>query len=88
MSFLKEVEKPAKRLGGEIGLDHPVERLTVRIPYALVMLGIGRSKLYEPIKQGEIETIKLGSATLVVADSLRALVQRQRSKLPDLGSGE
>lgn len=85
MSFLKDVKTDLKRHQAELAFDHPVERLTVRIPHAMAMLGIGRSKLYELIKDGEIETIKLGSATLVIADSLRALVQRQRSKLADLG---
>lgn len=42
------------------------------------VLGIGKSKLYELVKQGEIETIKIGSRTLVLHDQLAAFVDRQR----------
>lgn len=42
------------------------------------MLGISRFKLYELIGEGEIETIKLGNATLIIAESMLALVERRR----------
>lgn len=47
------------------------EPITVRIPTAIKMTGIGRSKLYELIKAGEIETVKIGSSTLIKVDSLQ-----------------
>lgn len=56
-------------------LPLPFEPLTVRIPVAVQMTGIGRSKLYLLIKVGEIETVKIGTATLVKVASLRRLVQ-------------
>lgn len=40
------------------------------------MTGIGRSKLYELIKAGEVETVKIGTATLVKVASLHRLVER------------
>jgi hypothetical protein len=52
-----------------------VEPLTVRIPEALRLTGIGRSKLYELIKSGDVETVKIGTATLVTMASLRRLVE-------------
>ena len=54
----------------------PLEPLTVRIPVAVKLTGIGRSKLYELIKTGEVETVKIGASTLVSVASLRRLVQR------------
>jgi excisionase family DNA binding protein len=51
--------------------------LTVRVPVAARMLGIGRTKLYELIAEHEIDVVKLGSATLVVVDSLQAFIERQ-----------
>lgn len=45
--------------------------LTVRIPEACRITGIGRSKLYELIKAGEIGIIKVGTITLVPVESLR-----------------
>lgn len=55
-------------------------QLTVRVPEALAMLGIGRTKLYALINDREIETIKIGKATLVLVSSLEALVERRRGQ--------
>jgi len=55
---------------------HPI---TVRIPVAVRMTGIGRSKLYELIGAGEIETIKVGSSRLVIVSSLKEFVERHRA---------
>jgi len=52
--------------------------LTVRIPAAVRMTGIGRSKLYELIAAGEIEIVKIGSVTLIPVASLQALIARHR----------
>lgn len=54
----------------------PIEPLTVRVPVAVQLTGIGRSKLYELIKSGDVETVKIGTATLVTMASLRRLVER------------
>lgn len=56
----------------------PLEPLTVRIPVAVQLTGIGRSKLYELISAGEIETAKVGSSTLITVASLRQLIQNGR----------
>lgn len=44
--------------------------LTVRIPEACRLTGIGRSKLYELIADGQIEVIKVGTISLVPVSSL------------------
>ena len=44
--------------------------LTVRVPEACRITGIGRSKLYELIRDGKIRTIKVGAMTLVPVSSL------------------
>ena len=49
------------------------EPLTVRIPVALRMTGIGRSKLYQLIQSRDIEIVKIGAVTLIPVDSLRRL---------------
>lgn len=54
----------------------PFEPLTVRIPVAIQLTGIGRSKLYELIKSGDVDTVKIGTATLITMASLRRLVER------------
>lgn len=52
--------------------------LTVRIPVAVRMTGIGRSKLYELIASGDIQVVKIGSSTLIPVASLQALIARHR----------
>lgn len=54
------------------------ERISVRIPEACRMIGIGRSKFYELIAAGDIETIKVGVRRLVLIRSLTAFVEKQR----------
>ena len=48
-----------------------------RAPLA-AMLGIGVTKLYELIKAGEVQTVKLGKVTLIPLSSLEAVVARHR----------
>lgn len=50
--------------------------ITVRIPEACRMTGIGRSKLYELIKAGDIPTIKVGSMTLVPVRGLERFLEK------------
>lgn len=57
----------------EVGRLDP---LTVRIPVAVKLTGIGRSKLYELIRAGELDVVKVGTAPLVTMTSLRRLVER------------
>ena len=56
----------------------PLERLSVRIPMAIQMTGIGRSKLYELIASGDIETAKVGASTLIIVASLKRLIEARR----------
>ncbi len=56
----------------------PPEPIAVRIPEAMRLTGIGRSKLYELIASGEIETAKIGTCTLITTASLRQLIERAR----------
>ena len=44
--------------------------IAVRIPQAIAMIGLSRSKLYEFIKAGDIEVIKIGRSTLIPVESL------------------
>lgn len=62
----------------EIGRPAGVAPITVRIPQAAQMLGVGRTTIYALINAGEIEAIKIGSATVIVVESLRAFVFRRQ----------
>jgi len=54
----------------------PVEPICVRINDAARMIGVGRTKLYELISKGEVETVKIGKATRVTTASLHELIIR------------
>lgn len=55
-----------------------IEPLTVTVADALRIIGIRRTKLYELIGSGDLETLKVGRRTLVLMDSLRSLIERGR----------
>ena len=59
-------------------LPLPLEPLTVCIPMAGQLTGIGRSKIYELIAAGKLDTVKVGASTLITVASLGRLVQRQQ----------
>ena len=52
----------------------PAEPISVRIAVAVKLTGIGRSTLYELIKSGEIETVKIGRSTYIPYRCLKKLV--------------
>ncbi len=56
----------------------PIEPLTVRIPVAVQITGIGRSKLYELISAGELDVVKIGASTLITMASLRRLIEKSQ----------
>jgi excisionase family DNA binding protein len=55
----------------------PMRPITVRIREACRITGIGRSKIYELIRDGDIETVKVGSLTLVTVAGLESFIARQ-----------
>ncbi len=52
--------------------------ICVRVNDAARMIGVGRTKLYELIAAGDVETVKLGKSTRVTTASLHNLITRQR----------
>ncbi|WP_371432468.1 helix-turn-helix domain-containing protein [Novosphingobium sp.] len=54
--------------------EQKLEPLTVRVSTAVRITGLSRSRIYELIQSGDIETVKVGRATLVQFRSLKALV--------------
>jgi hypothetical protein len=50
------------------------ERLSCTIPEACAATGLGRTKMYEEIAAGRVQTRKFGARTLIVVDSLVALI--------------
>ena len=52
----------------------PLEPISVRIAVAVQLTGICRSKLYELIASGHLETVKVGASTLILVASLKQLI--------------
>ncbi|WEK44737.1 MAG: helix-turn-helix domain-containing protein [Candidatus Sphingomonas colombiensis] len=51
-----------------------MEPLTITVNEACRTLGLGRTKIYELIRVGRLEILKIGKRTLVKTASVRALV--------------
>ena len=62
-----------------MSVQQPVEPICVKVNDAARMIGVGRTKLYELISSGELETIKIGKATRITTASLHRLVERCRA---------
>lgn len=60
-----------------------LEPISVRIPEAVRLTGLSRSRIYELMRSGDIEFAKVGSSTLIFVESLRILIGSRRSSLPD-----
>ena len=52
---------------------HESPKLAFTIAEACHAVGLGRSKIYELIGQGRLESRKIGSRTIIPAESLRKL---------------
>ena len=73
------IARDAHPAGSRSDLARP---LTVRVREACRLTGIGRSKLYELIADGEIETLKIGASTFIPMGSLEALIDRRLRDRP------
>jgi excisionase family DNA binding protein len=63
-----------------------VERgLLLRIEAAAILLGIGRTTMYELIGRGRIPVVRIGRRTLVHRSDLERFAHEQRHPPPDAG---
>lgn len=63
-----------------MSVEPSLQPITVRIRDACRMTGIGRSKFYELIGAGEIETVKVGRVRLVPVAGLTAFLDGKRPR--------
>ncbi|HEY9563922.1 MAG TPA: helix-turn-helix domain-containing protein [Nocardioides sp.] len=54
--------------------------LLVQVPVAARMLGIGRTKVYELVNDGELELVHIGCRSLVPVDSVQSFSDRLREQ--------
>jgi hypothetical protein len=63
------------------------DRISCTIPEASAATGLSRSKLYQEIAVGRIETSKVGGRTLVIVSSLEKLIATGSPlPVPDTGA--
>ena len=60
------------------------EPISVKIPEAVRLSGLSRSRVYELMKSGDIEYAKVGSSTLILVESLRRFIRSRRSSGKDV----
>jgi hypothetical protein len=58
----------------------PLKPLTVTVKVAREVIGTGATKMWELIREGEVETIKIGRRTLVIFASLENLIARKKGR--------
>jgi len=53
---------------------HPQNKLAYSVKEAVIASSLGRTKIYELISSGELKATRVGGRTLILAESLRALI--------------
>ena len=53
------------------------EIITATIPEFRRLSGISRSRIYELLDRGEIESVHIGARRLIIIDSYRRLIERR-----------
>lgn len=56
--------------------------ITATIPDFRRLSGIGRSRIYELLDTGELESVCVGKRRLILIDSYRRLIERLRDRRP------
>ncbi len=63
-----------------------VERgVLLRVEAAAILLGIGRTKMYDLIGRGHVRVVRIGRRTLVHRDDLERFAREQRAREGDVG---
>lgn len=65
----------------EVAAKQRMVPISVKIPEAVRVSGISRSRLYELMRSGDIEFAKVGNSTLILVESLRRFIDDHRASL-------
>ena len=60
------------------GKPQQIDPISVRIPEAIRMIGVGRTTIYQLIASGDLEAAKVGRSTVVFVDSVRRYLSANR----------
>lgn len=64
-----------------------MEKITCTVKEALAASGLGKTKMFELITQGRLQTVKVGTRRLVQVDSLRELLSYNPVHKPNADLG-
>lgn len=56
------------------------ERLTLSVPVAAAMVGIGRSTLYELVRSGHVRSVRLGKRIVIPITVIEALLRGETTE--------
>jgi hypothetical protein len=56
--------------------------ITANIGQFMRLSGLGRSRVYELLTSGELDSVYIGSRRLILVDSYRRLIERERTAGP------
>lgn len=62
------------------------EPISVKVPEAVRLTGLSRSRIYELMKSGDIAFAKVGSSTLILVESLRQFIHCRRAVKDEAGA--
>jgi excisionase family DNA binding protein len=65
--------------GAEKGRGDP-DPISVKIPVAVRLTGLSRSRIYELMRSGEIEYVKVGRSTLIPFENLREFIKNRAAR--------
>jgi len=57
------------------GRHHMIKTITVTIPQACEITGLGRSTIYRLFESGKLQRLKSGSRTLIKVDDLESYIE-------------
>lgn len=58
----------------EVAAKQRMEPISIKVPEAVRVSGLSRSRIYELMKSGDLEFAKVGSSTLIIVESLRRFI--------------
>lgn len=80
-----ESKTPDELRVGSAVTDNQITPISVRVKTAMRLTGLSRSKLYELIASGEVESAKVGYSRLIIFASLHKFIDELRCWYDDFG---
>jgi excisionase family DNA binding protein len=78
---VRAMEQHVEGRSGQGNPDRPLSPLLLTAEQAAATLAIGRTKIYELLRTGELESIQIGSSRRIPTAALEAYIEGLRQKL-------